>query len=426
MNFKRKSQNNIEIEMRVIFLTFLLSWGIFISPVFPQEFPHDIPEYNFVHLSENQLDFPGDSASFQNLYSKFDEVIFNGKGQVNIMHMGGSHIQAGVFSSSMRTKLQTIEAGLNSYRGFLFPFRVARTNNPSNYQVSYSGYWDYCKNTERKKDCTLGLSGMSVTTHDSLSSIKIKFNEAFPQSEFTSLLVYCETDSMAFNIDANTEFIKEKIIHDGYIEFIFNSEQDSLMLSIEKRENWQKQFTLYGLQFGNKLPGFAYHAIGVNGASVPSYLRCDLLENHVATVKPDLVIFSIGINDAYGTRFSPSQFKENYRQLINKIKRASPQVAILFTTNNDSYYRRRYVNRNGLLVEKAMYELAKEYDAGVWNLFSIMGGLGSIVDWQNYGLAKSDKVHFTSEGYELAGSMLFSALIKSYEYHIKNSQNLTN
>ena len=45
--------------------------------------------------------------------------------------------------------------------------------------------------------------------------------------------------------------------------------------------------------------GVKYHSIGVNGASVPSYLRCDYLMDQLKLVKPDLVIFSIGINDAY-------------------------------------------------------------------------------------------------------------------------------
>ena len=39
--------------------------------------------------------------------------------------------------------------------------------------------------------------------------------------------------------------------------------------------------------------GIKYHSIGVNGASVPSYLRCDYLMDQLKLVKPDLVIFPL-------------------------------------------------------------------------------------------------------------------------------------
>ena len=56
----------------------------------------------------------------------------------------------------------------------------------------------------------------------------------------------------------------------------------------------------------------------VNGASVNSYLRCIDLENQLKLIKPDLVIFSIGINDAYEEDSSQDLFYKNYDALINK------------------------------------------------------------------------------------------------------------
>ena len=175
---------------------------------------------------------------------------------------------------------------------------------------------------------------------------------------------------------------------------------------------------MFGLRLSNNQPGFCYHSIGVNGASVPSYLRCENLTSDLSMVNPDLIIFSIGINDAYEPSFSKEIFKSNYDSIIQIVKKINPNVAILLTTNNDSYYRKIKPNNRAFLVREVMYELAEKYNAGVWDFFEIMGGLDSISEWEKYGLAKKDKVHLTPNGYKLIGDLLFEAILKSYKEYL--------
>jgi hypothetical protein len=47
-----------------------------------------------------------------------------------------------------------------------------------------------------------------------------------------------------------------------------------------------------------------------------------------------------------------------------------------------------------------------------------MGGLNSMAVWETNGLAKKDKVHFTSAGYKIMGDLMFNAILKSYERHM--------
>ena len=186
------------------------------------------------------------------------------------------------------------------------------------------------------------------------------------------------------------------------------------------------EFTLTGILLENNMPGISVHGVGVNGARVSSYLRCDDFERDLNLIRPDLIIFGIGINDAAEKDFEKNNFKRNYNELIKVIKRVNPDCALLFITNNDSYKREkvkkktRYeVNLNGEIVEEAFMELGKKYNAAVWNQFDIMGGLESMQDWEEAGLAKKDKVHFTNEGYRLLGDLLYNALITRYIKHIQ-------
>jgi lysophospholipase L1-like esterase len=94
-------------------------------------------------------------------------------------------------------------------------------------------------------------------------------------------------------------------------------------------------------------------------------------------------------------------------------------------TNNDSFKRikknKYQVNENGLVAQQAFMEMGKKYNAAVWDQFDIMGGLNSMKEWEDAGLAKKDKVHFTNEGYRLLGDLLYNAFIDRYIEHIKST-----
>ncbi len=120
-------------------------------------------------------------------------------------------------------------------------------------------------------------------------------------------------------------------------------------------------------------------------------------------------------------RARPQFFVSRSRKTCECVRNA----AIIFTTNNDSYLYRRYVNKNGEKVQDSMLRMAKKYNAGVWDMFSVMGGLNSIVLWQNNGLARSDKIHFTREGYLMIGDLFFGAMMKDFENFLTHKKELT-
>ena len=70
------------------------------------------------------------------------------------------------------------------------------------------------------------------------------------------------------------------------------------MLQVTKTDSLQNQFVLQGVYLGKEENGLTYNAIGVNGASTRSYLRCPQFFEQFATLRADLVIFGIVVNDA--------------------------------------------------------------------------------------------------------------------------------
>jgi hypothetical protein len=62
-----------------------------------------------------------------------------------------------------------------------------------------------------------------------------------------------------------------------------------------------------------------------------------------------------------------------------------------------------------------MKELATELEISLWDLYSIMGGQRSIMNWYHRGLARADLIHFSERGYKLQGRLLYEAIIAGYE-----------
>lgn len=508
-------------------------------PIAPGSYDLDISKHDFIDTTLNTIQFPKGSKAFEPFYKKMDSLVFENRGQVRILHIGGSHLQADVISGRIREHLIKEYPGANAGRGFVFPYSAAKTNTPSTYGSYYKGIWDMSKNVLREVKKPLGLLGIAVSTSDPRAEISIlldryntepmwgetKFRlfgysdngDVWPVLRVDSTDIYGVLDSASKSyvftsprpIDSIqiqfrwldslqqatvAQFIVDSLVQDSIAKANADSTQlDSAKLaadSVKKAEIPQNvalpdpanvardsmfqdecdvldtaclnqaeavnnkmidgalavkdslgadstvadsatlvkrsrpRFTLTGILTENDVPGVTYTSVGINGARVPNYFTevCPLIENELQFYKPDLIIFAIGINDANVEHFDEKGFRANYDTLITRFRAINPNVAFIFETNNDMYRKvkkRRYVQHpNGEIVRKAFFTLAEKHNAGVWDKFSIMGGLGSMAKWEKADLAKGDKVHFKLAGYNLLGDMFYKAFINAYMDHI--------
>lgn len=407
---------------------------IFLIPLYAQEFKVDLPYYNMINYDHNKIQVPGnDSTELNNFFHKWSKLWALGTGKINVLHIGGSHVQADMFSNQVRRNLDKINKDFRPARGFIFPFNVAKTNNPLNYKVSYKGEWTAARNVQKNRVIPVGVGGIAVSTNDPDAEITVYLNPDGMDQRWNfdelKLIGYSEG---GFDCVYPVLKINEKTYiepddydpEDGLYRYCMPRLTDTFTIQFKQTDSFSHTFVLHGFLPEKDEEGIVYHAIGVNGASVPSYLESEYFEKQLKLIAPDLVVFGIGINDATGKDFTEDTFIYNYNQLIHKIKRVSPNCAFIFITNNDSFMRvarRRYnVNRNGLVAQRAFYKIAQHHNGGVWDLFEIMGGLSSMQKWERAGLAKLDKVHFTREGYLLLGDLFYNALV---DYYIQNVTN---
>ena len=386
--------------------------------------------YPFIEVQCNQFQFFGnESPNWMVLNRELSQMIESGKGKLNFYHIGGSHLQADIYSHDFRTFLQSNWPGLSGERGLVFPYNLAHTNNPSNYDFSSPNTWrGYRSVTQRSEDFDYGLSGAAITCADSLVVINFKHLRTLVKPPFDRLRIYHNTGEFPYELNfGDQELLVTDVAHYpemGYTEVRFSDHLDSLDLLFVKKINTPFALELFGFEFLNDLPGITHTAIGINGASLPTYLANTNFSRDLQLRPPDLFILSVGTNDAHCSydAFDPLVYKANLEKLILQILESNPNCAILLTVPNDDYYMRKYPNRNTARQREVIFQLAAQYQMAVWDFYGIMGELGSSKTWKTAGLMQADYVHFTGTGYHLKGTLL----IEAFKKNLSSLHNLRN
>jgi hypothetical protein len=377
-------------------------------------------------IKNNRFIFCGNSEkTYESLFRSLNGLVMKGKGTVKIIQIGDSHIQAGFFPEEMRKDLASFISPGCGARGLIFPYRIARTNNPADYFVKFTGKWQNCRNVETNKNCSLGLTGIMAQTRDTLSEIIFHFREGAVFRDFNFIRIFHDPLDTSFRVDLpglEGSYHVVLPIQPGYSDIRFDSIiTDSLRIRIVKKDTIGNYFTFYGIDFENGDPGFVYSASGVNGAEVTSYLRCDLMKEQISNMKPGWIILSLGTNDAYPLHFNKEEFTGNYIALVKRIREAVPGVPVLLTVPGDSYRRHRADNLNLLAAREAILEVARQTDCAVWDFYSLMGGPKSIMKWYKAGLVARDKLHFSKQGYLIQADLLFGAFVDAWSAFIDQS-----
>ena len=340
--------------------------------------------------------------------------------KLSVLHIGDSHIQGGMLSEALRQTLQSKYG--NGGRGLIAPLKLAGTNQPADYSfTSANRAWKATKLTSNKRREGASLTGISVAFASPALSLNIGVNNIDDSfSSFTLLHAPAKG-----NISANsTEMSITKTGNDSLsyaTTFTLPSACQQLPLY-----NLSGISELWGAILHNNRSGVVLHSIGNNGACYQHYNQLDSFAARTAVFAPDLIIISLGTNEAFGNCKDPNAIKNEIHRLVSALQKSNPEAAILLTTpmecdrlqrSRRGRRRRRTVfttNTNCLTVRNIIMQYGAENSIAVWDLYTVAGGKGSAAKWvANSLLAKRDHVHCSAEGYRLQGKLLAEALIQS-------------
>lgn len=369
-----------------------------------------VGNYSFLNIESNRIAYYGNSSlGFERIYKKFSPMIKQGKGQVRILHIGDSHLQADFFSGRVRANFQSIFLGLQGARGMICPYMKGC---PDSYKITYGTQWQHY-NILSKEQSTIFAN--TVYTTEKNASIRIAVNHRNPiKYDFDKVRIYHSPLKPQERIDIDYPSYKKVSVEDGCTVFTLNGYTDTINISVNKTSN--DTLFIHGFYFDNEDAGVVYNVTGVNSAEARHYLKIKSDES-LKTFGLDLIIISLGTNDCYEASGVES-FASNLTEFVAKIREQIPDVAILLTTPSDCWYKKKYVNKRMKEARNIIKEVAKQNDCAVWDWYEVMGGEGVSSKWVDRQLMQKDRVHLTLNGYYLQGDLLFNALWSEIEKKI--------
>jgi hypothetical protein len=159
------------------------------------------------------------------------------------------------------------------------------------------------KNTQANPANVLGLSGITSVLIDTAATLQIvaRFDTA-QHYDFDRVKIF-------FNTAVNSRLpeikpaslVKETVINDssGYVQYDLVHAIDTLILHVNQGDSAHAPFQLQGISLENDDPGVTYSAVGVNGARLSSYLRCEMFVRQLKALEPDWIIVSAAQRQQY-------------------------------------------------------------------------------------------------------------------------------
>lgn len=360
--------------------------------------------YGFLNKDANCINLNGaDWSELKNVFAESEERA------INIVHIGDSHIQADMSTSMVRRLLQN-DFGAEG-RGLIVPLKLAGTNEPTDYAIRTDAGFSCDRLLRYPWNGRMGFTGISLTPESKTFSVTVSAKEPFER-----IRVFYGGD--ALNVDG-VEYQESSLVYavSDYpsnieIGLPFPCEEVTIAMST------LGSVDIYGMELCEDIIGVAYHAIGINGATCESYNRIDDFGSQIAMLSPDLIIVSLGTNEAFG-RLNSTEFVGQVDRLVNELQRGNPEAAIMFVTPAECQRRvkrgrRRSasytVNTNIAPISRLIREYGATHNIAVYDWYNAAGGHGASDHWLKAGLLSRDRVHCTLSGYELAGHMLYEAI----------------
>jgi lysophospholipase L1-like esterase len=340
----------------------------------------------------------------------------------SIVHLGDSHIQADFFGSKMR-KLMQAEYG-HAGRGFVFPYKLAKTNGHSDTRFYGSlQNWQCARITKADSPNYIGIPGYQLALLE-------------PNAELFSFTYLADTSVQ------NERFSEIEILYEGTSEFWLFSNEAYFVSSSEKKDlpgnlksktyrvsapalSFQltvsnaEQFVFHGIVLSNRQGGVQYHSIGVNGATVKNYNQSASLVSQLNALTPKLIIVSLGTNESV-SNIDSIGFSNQLAQLVQTIQ-TEINCGIIFTTPADNYIRKkvrrkkktyvRYINNaKSKQIRDWIIAFCEHEGIAYWDMYDALGGKGSMKELVATGHAAKDHIHFSKKGYYLQATLFFEAI----------------
>jgi lysophospholipase L1-like esterase len=380
--------------------------------------------YKTYGLEKDEDNVIQNAAHLDDFFESLYQLKTTADRKINIIHIGDSHIQADYLTHIVRRKLQ--EQFGNAGRGLIVPGRVAGTNEPFNIQTSSTITWKAKRILYVDQPLPIGIGGITINTNQPDAKLYVYMNDLWLDYSFNVVTLFFLKDITSFNFSvkdtANAElgfigpFTDEPFVN--YSRIILPYAVGGMSMSTLQSNPEQIQATIFGINLENSKPGILYHAIGVNGAKYAHYNAAMYFAKQTPALKPDVFIISLGTNEALDYPYLDKNFYQHIDKLILSLRENNPLAKFILVTPVDAFRRKTRINPGIVKIREQIIQYAVENGLAFWDMYRALGGEHSADAWRKSGLLRSDGIHFTKDGYEYQGNLLYHALMKGYNQYV--------
>lgn len=333
-----------------------------------------------------------------------------------LIHIGDSHIEMGHLSGEVEKALKE-EFGSTGNEWF-FPYHLFQPRSERFLPVDSISSWKRVTIKQPVDSISLGINGLAF--YPTGESGGLHFKKNWRVKSFSSIsILHASTDEVLVKELPNALISTVKIsAHTSITHVNFKAPTDDVQLFFTKTP-------IYAINInGKQTAGITYHRFGVAGSTLQEFIgNTPYFNEQFAVLKPDVLLISLGTNDSYRSFVKEDELYDQLSEFIKGLKSISPSTTILFSTAPDT----RYKSMKPPKIEEvnnAIRRVSIKYGIPYWDLYSIMGGDGSLEQWEGNKLVENDRLHFTKEGYRLQGNLLAYALYKGLGKDIGNKKTI--
>lgn len=340
---------------------------------------------------------------------------------LEVLQIGDSHIQPGVMTDPLAYLLQK-EFGDGGY-GLAFPFQVAQTNGHGAYQTFSNMTWNTAKVIQENPSLPVGIGGYTISNLSPEATITWEFDSLVGGNEVQWVKIF-----HASILDSNYHY---QLVNDrnetaqriaslsNTHSTVFYFAHPTYVFELRHEQFYEKQksSTIYGVYVANDQKGARISSVGVNGATYKHYAQNIDFRNQVESIKPDLVILSLGTNEAFQSNFDDTLFFDEVLNLVQMIQSIESHPVVILTTPPAVSIRKSSGNKgyyapNPLVprVRDVIIDVANRLEIPVYDLYAAMGGANSMKNWSQLGMTDKRQIHFSPKGYKILGESMAKAI----------------
>ena len=357
-------------------------------------------------------------------FEKLFQLETKKEGNVRIAYFGDSMTDGDLIVKDFRTYLQEKFGGQGV--GFVNITSESAASR-SSLTHEFSGNWktqSYLK--VKNPSHPFGVNGHVFYANDTanIAWVKYKANKTRFASELPRPTLFYGNSANKegkINYIIGSDTISKKLAPNGLVNTLVLSENNlkNIKVNFKKADS----IPIYGFNFddgkGVHVDNFSNR--GNSGLPIGSFDVATMRAFH-SKLDYDLIVLQYGANVLNYGSLNYSWYEKRMAKVVAHLKECFPGVAILIVSTADKstkYDLEMKTDSAVVPLNTAQKRYAIKSESSFVNMYTLMGGDGSMIQWVEQEPAKANKdyTHFNHRGAKEAANLIFTQLNKGYEMY---------